>query len=290
MPSWCDAPWQPAGRLSSVRVTALYSYPVKGCYRVEHRQAQVEPWGLAGDRRFMVVTRDGRMITQREEPALVRVRPRYEDEKLVLSAKDRPDLTVVGEAGQLIDTNVHRTAIKASLVGESADEWLSAVLERPVRLVFLDDPRRRPVGRGASEPDDRVSLADAYPVLLANAASLDAVNDWLAEAQSLEWPLPMMRFRPNIVIGDALAWEEDGFVGHLVRIGAVTFRATTVSARCVVTTTDQETGMRGHEPLRTLSRYRNVDQQLLFAVNMIPDEVGTVRVGDDVADLGPALT
>jgi MOSC domain-containing protein len=271
-----------------VHVTGLFSYPIKGCYRLEHDAAHVEPWGLAGDRRFMVTTVDGRMITQRQIPQLVRVKPRYEDEKLVLSAEGHADLAVVAAPGQLIDTNVHSTPILASLVSETADKWLSDVLEVPARLVFLDDTQRRPVGLGTSRPGDRVSFADAYPVLLANVASLDALNDWLIEAESTEWPIPMTRFRPNIVISGAASWAEDEFVGRVVRIGEVAFRATTVCDRCVVTTTDQDTGERGHEPLRTLARFRNVAQKLLFGLNLIPDQVGTVWIGDEIS-LGEAV-
>lgn len=271
-----------------MHVTGLFSYPIKGCYRLEHSEARVEPWGLAGDRRFMVTTVDGRMITQRQIPQLVRVKPRYEDEKLVLTADGHADLTVVAAPGDLIDTNVHSVAIQASLVGETADRWLSDVLEMPARLVFLDDTQRRPVGRGTSRPGDRVSLADAYPVLLANAASVDALNDWLIEAQSPEWPLPMTRFRPNIVIGGTAAWAEDDFAGRVMRVGEMTFRATTVCDRCVVTTTDQDTGERGREPLRTLARFRNVDQKLLFGLNLIPDQAGAVRIGDEIS-LGEAV-
>lgn len=265
-----------------MRVTGLYTYPIKGCYRNEHDEAQVEPWGLAGDRRFMVVSVEGAMLTQRDVPELVRVRPRYEGEKLVLTADGHDDLTVVGGPAQLIDTNVHRTRLQASLVSVAADEWLTAVLDRPTRLVFLDDTQRRPVGRQASQPADRVSFADAYPMLLANTASLDAVNDWLIEAESFDRPMPMTRFRPNIVITGADAWAEDSFAGRVLSIGGVTFRGATICDRCVVTTTDQETGKRGHEPLRALGAHRNIDQQLLFGLNMIPDGVGTIRVGDEV--------
>src|SRR5690606_24730512 len=121
------------------------------------------------------------------------------------------------------------------------------------------------------EPGDRVSFADAYPVLLANAASLEALNGWLAEEGSPEGALPMARFRPNIVISGAAPGAEAGWLGRRRRIGGVTFRAVKPCDRCVVTTTDQETGERGHEPLRTLGKRRNIDQKLLFGTNLIPD-------------------
>jgi uncharacterized protein YcbX len=149
----------------------------------------------------------------------------------------------------------------------------------------LDDPTRRAVNPVYARPGDVVSFADGYPLLLANVASLAMLNDWLAEAGSPEGPLPMTRFRPNLVIEGAAAWAEDAFVGGRLRIGSVEFRVPKPCDRCVVTTTDQETGVRGKEPLRTLGRYRNVDQLLMFAVNLIPDGTGTVAVGDAVEPL-----
>src|SRR5262249_23570108 len=102
-------------------------------------------------------------------------------------------------------------------------------------------------------------------------------------AESDEWPLPMERFRPNIVISGAPAWAEDDWVGHRVRVGDdVVLRAVKPCARCVVTTTDQDTGDRGREPLRTLSRYRNVDQMLLSGINPPPASTGRIAVGDPI--------
>ncbi len=93
----------------------------------------------------------------------------------------------------------------------------------------------------------------------------------------------MTRFRPNVVVSGAPAWAEDTWVGGRIRIGGVTFRAPKVCGRCVVPTTDQETGQRGREPSRTLARYRNVDQKLVFGLNLIPDGTGEIRLGDEVS-------
>lgn len=272
------------GTVGSMRLTSLYTYPVKGLYRVEHDAAEVLPWGLAGDRRFMLIDAEDRMLTQREEPGFTRLRPSYVDGRLVVSTPGWPDLVVVPQPGELVDSAVWGTPVRASLVGEEADAWLSGALDRKVRLVYLDDPTRRPVDDEGGQPADRVSLADGYPLLLTNSASLDVLNDWIAEgAYADEGPLPMTRFRPNVVVSGAPAWAEDGWVGRRIRIGAVTFRAAKVCGRCVVPTTDQETGARGKEPSRTLARYRNVNQELVFGLNLIPDGTGPIRLGDEVS-------
>lgn len=269
-----------------MHVTALHTYPVKGCRRRDHREVAVQPWGLAGDRRFMVVDHDHKVITQRKLPELVRIRPELADDRLILRAAGHPELICEVKAGELVEATLHADRLPASVTGVDADDWVSAVLGGDYRLLWLDDPTRRPIDQQYSTPTDRVSFADGYPLLLASTASLHAVNDWLIEADSPEWPVPMERFRPNVVVDGAPAWAEDGFVGGRLRIGPVTFRAPKACARCVVTTTDQDTGARGLEPLRTLGRHRNIGHGLLFAINLIPDLVpggpATISVGDPV--------
>jgi uncharacterized protein YcbX len=266
-----------------MRVASIHTYPVKGCHRIDQDAATVEPWGLAGDRRFMPVDERGTLVSQREEPRLTQVQPTIVDGGLILAARGMPDLKVPAVAGDLCDVTISRSTLPASRAGAEADEWLSAVTGRPLRLVFLDDPTRRPINPRYARPGDRVSFADGYPLLLTNAASLDVLNDWMAESGSVEGPVPMTRFRPNVVVSGAPAWAEDGWVGGRIRIGEVMFRAPKPCDRCVMTTNDQETGQRGREPLRTLARYRNINQLLLFGLNLIPDGVGRIANGDEVS-------
>jgi hypothetical protein len=93
----------------------------------------------------------------------------------------------------------------------------------------------------------------------------------------------MTRFRPNIVVAGAPAWAEDDWLGRRLRLGGVTFRAAKACGRCVVTTTDQETGEVGRQPLRMLGQRRRFGTELLFAINLIPDDTGVLRVGDEVS-------
>lgn len=264
-----------------MRITALYTHPVKGGHRLEHERVVVEPWGLAGDRRWMLVDDDGVGITQRDEPRLTQLRARPRPGGLVLSAPGRPDLDVAEPVDQPDEfVRVFRSHEKLpARIAESG--WSSAFLGRPARLAWQADPNGRPIAEAARD-GDRVSLADGYPLLLANTASLDAVNDWLVEAG--EEPVPMTRFRPNLVVAGAPAWAEDDWLGGRLRIGEVTFRAAKSCARCVVTTIDQETGERTGQPLKMLGRHRRYDDGLLFAINLIPDEpLGVLRVGDPVS-------
>ncbi|MGW3604248.1 MULTISPECIES: MOSC domain-containing protein [unclassified Micromonospora] len=268
-----------------MRLTSIHTYPVKGCHRLDHDDALVHPWGLAGDRRWMVVDADGVGVTQRETTRLVDLRATVHPGGLSLRAGGQPDLDVPEPAGgdpvAVRTFRSRKIPVPALPAGPVADAWLGALLGRPVRLVWLARPTRH-LAAGDREHDTgaQVSFADAYPLLLANAASLDALNDWLAEAG--EEPVPMARFRPNLVVDGAPAWAEDDWAGRSLRIGDLRFRAAGPCDRCVVTTTDQETGVRTKEPLRTLGRYRNVQQKLLFGLHLVPVDSGPMIVGAPV--------
>jgi uncharacterized protein YcbX len=269
--------------VSGARLVSIHTYPIKGGHRVDHPAAPVEAAGLAGDRRWMVVDPEGIGITQREATALVRLRPAPGARGLTVRAEGAPDLEIAEPAdGERLTVRVfrHKEPVPARLAGRAADEWVSALLDRPARLVWLDVPAALPERRLLRQSGDRVSFADAYPLLLTTAASLVALNGLLADAG--EEAVPMTRFRPNLIVDGVPAWAEDGWVGRQLRIGSVTFRVAGACDRCVVTTVDQETGEKGREPLRALGRHRNVDRELLFGVHLIPDSAGTVTVGDRV--------
>ncbi|MEU6073420.1 MOSC N-terminal beta barrel domain-containing protein [Micromonospora sp. NPDC047074] len=268
-----------------MRLNAIHTYPVKGGHRRDHDAVAVEPWGLAGDRRWMVVDADGLGVTQRETTRLVALRAAPRDGGLLLRAEGHRDLVVPEPAGGepvMVRTFRHRKLpVPALSAGPAADAWVSTLLGRAVRLVWLARPTRHiPSGDREHDTGDRVSFADAYPLLLASTASLDAVNGWLAEAGAE--PVPMARFRPNLVVEGAPAWAEDDWAGRPLRVGGVRFRAAGPCERCVVTTIDQETGVRGKEPLRVLGRFRNIRQKIVFGLHVVPEETGMVAVGDAV--------
>jgi uncharacterized protein YcbX len=232
---------------------------------------------LAGDRRWLVTDPDGVAVTQREVATLALLRAQPGPEGLMLSYPGREQFFVAQlEPEATAEGDVFGARVAATPAGKQADSWLSDVLAREVRLVWLDDPARRLIGGDYATPTETVSFADGYPLLLTNNASLRQLNEWMDE------PLPMTRFRPNIVIDSDEPFAEDAWTGTTIHIGELQFRVAEPCGRCVVTTTDQETGERGREPLRTLAKYRNVDQKLLFGANLIPVAPGVVRVGDSV--------
>ena len=229
----------------------------------------MEPWGLAGDRRWMLVDRAGDLVTAREYPPLVLVTPRTSGDRIEATAPGMTPLRAVA-GGPVVPVRVWDTEVLATPAAD-ADPWFSEYLGAPVRLVYLDDPTRRPVNPDYGRATDRVSFADGYPLLVASETSLAQLNEWIAAGPlAHEGPLPMTRFRPNLVLaGDAPAFDEDAW--RVVRIGSVVFRAPKGCDRCVFTLIDPDTAAKGKEPIATLARYRKWEGKVWFAVNLIPD-------------------
>ncbi|HEV7203544.1 MAG TPA: MOSC N-terminal beta barrel domain-containing protein [Jatrophihabitans sp.] len=264
-------------------VTALARYPVKSCRGQSLLEAAVEPWGLAGDRRWMVVDADGFVITAREVHRLLLVVPEVTDRGLTLTGPGLAPLEMPAPDGTLSTTvDVWGSRVEAASAGAAAAQWFTELVGQPARLVHLDDPTRRATDPRYTRPSDRVSFADAFPLLLTSEASLAALNEYIAAGpRSAEGPLPMTRFRPNVVVDGVDAWDEDCW--RHVRIGATTFRAVKGCDRCVMTTLDPQTAAKGMEPIATLARQRKWDGKTWFGINLVPDTpLGRVRVGDQV--------
>jgi uncharacterized protein len=269
--------------MSSAYLASLHIYPVKSVRAVDLRQARVEPWGLAGDRRWLVVDEDGRFVSQRETPRLALVEAALPAEgELTLAAPGQPALTVRAPSeaagAEMTWASVWKSKVLAAAAGPAADAWFSGFLGSPVRLVYLDDPTRRQVDPEFGGPEDRVSFADGYPLLLTSTGSLEELGRWLTEAG--ESPVPMNRFRPSAVVAGTAPWAEDGW--RLIQIGPVRFRVAKPCGRCQVTTIDQATAERGRQPLGLLGQRRRFGQQLVFGQNLIPDGGGVLSVGDPV--------
>ncbi|EPH46258.1 MOSC N-terminal beta barrel domain-containing protein [Streptomyces aurantiacus] len=261
---------------------SIHIHPLKAAGGHAPREAVVEPWGLAGDRRWVLIDSAGRAVTQRPHPrlALAAVEP-WPDGGIGVSAPGMEPLAVaVPEPGETVPVEFLRDKSEAVPADPAADAWFSAFLDLDVRLAHLDHPAtRRPVPVGLGRPGETVSFADAFPLLLTTLSSLDALNSLIAQGDHAdEGPLPMNRFRPNVVVEGVPPWAEDDW--SRVAIGDVVFRVARKCARCVVTTTDQRTAERGKEPLRTLARHRRSGDQLLFGLNLIPESTGPLRIGD----------
>jgi uncharacterized protein YcbX len=262
----------------AARVTALYRYPVKGCKAHAASESPVEPRGLVGDRRWMIVDEQGAFVSQRGEPRLVAFDPAEHQDGLVLRAPGQPPLFVAAPppAAPTLSADVWGTRSPVQPV-PAADAWLGGWLGYPTRLVYQpDDGIRNVKPAQGTTPADHVSLADSYPLLLASESSLAHVN------AHLDAPAEMLRFRPNVVVSGLAPFAELRLTG--LRIGSVPFRAVKPCVRCNVVTLDPATGDRGKEPLRTMARLpeTRTDEGVVFGMNLVPDGAGVVRVGDPV--------
>ena len=266
----------------TVTVEDIRIYPVKALRGYSLPASDVAIWGLDHDRRWMVVKPDGKFITQRELPAMARIDAQATAEGLTLStdadatANDGLRLQVPASEAERRQVRVWSSEVPALDAGPEVAAWLSERLGLACGLVYLADPYARPVDPDYARPDDRVLFSDGFPVLLANTASLAALN------AALPNPIDMTRFRPNIVMSGVPAWAEDRW--RRIRIGEVVFRVAKPCARCAVTTVDQITGERPDksEPLRTLGRIRRTSDGVMFGQNLIPDGPGRVAVGDAI--------
>jgi hypothetical protein len=259
---------------------------MKAARAVNLGESRVEPQGLAGDRRWLLVDKNGRFVSQREEPALARVTVTAGPDTITVASQGFPGclVAVPPREAEMLQVRVWGDSFGAKGAGPGADQWFSAYLGRPVRLAYLDDPGRRPVDPGYGRQGDVVSFADGFPLLLTSTGSLDELGRWLTAEG--EQKVPMTRFRPNVVVTGAPPWAEDRW--RRIRIGAVPFRVVKPCGRCVVTTTDQITGERGRQPLKLLGQRRRFGKELVFGQNLIPDAGGTIRVGDPVEILDAA--
>jgi len=267
--------------MGPITVSALFLHPIKSCRGHAVDRAELDGRGFVGDRRFLVTDPAGRFLTQRDTPRLAHVTPRLRGWQLRLEGRGTPPFETTFDPDATAtaltrDVVIWHDTVRAVDLGDDVATWLTVFLQRPARLVGIARDFARPVRRGNPHPGDEVSFADAHPLLVLSEASLTDLNNRLDE------PLPMDRFRPNIVVRGTDAFAEDAW--RRIRIGGNVLRASGPCARCVMTTTDQETLARGKEPLRTLAQYRRGEGgDVHFAQNYINEtKSGTIRIGDAV--------
>lgn len=238
--------------MNDATISDLFVYPVKSCGGIALAEARIESSGIESDRRWMVVSDAGRYMTQRELPRMAMIVPALAAGLLTLTAPGMPALEVADVPdGPALQVTIFSFRCSALDAGAGPAQWLSQFLGRPVRLVRCDPRVRRPVDPQLWQGDMDVSVAfpDAFPLLVISRQSLDDLNS------RLDAPLPMNRFRPNLVLEGLDPYEEDRI--HGLRAGALRLQMTRPCTRCKITTTDQLTGEASTgEPLVTLKSYR----------------------------------
>lgn len=232
----------------------------------------------------MLVDQDHRFLSQRRLPKMALIKTAIVDETLVLTAPATEPLTVPlhGHSSETLTTVIWNDACSAYGVSKTADQWFSRFLETNCRLVYQAEQSPRRVDPRYARTSDQTAFSDGFPFLIISENSLVSLN------RQMEHPLPMVRFRPNLVLSGCSAYAEDRW--RSIRIGEIGFRLPKPCSRCVVTTIDPATGETGKEPLRTLNRTRKWKQQVFFGQNALHNNTGHLSVGDQlqVYSTGPA--
>ncbi len=260
-----------------IRLSEINIYPVKSLAGISLQQGQLDEFGLAGDRRWMVVKPNGHFITQRTRAQMALIQPSLDDNGMRLQHPELGECRVPPATAdsKRIEVKVWDDLVDARHLDHDVDNWLSRAVGEACHLVWFPSESMRQCNLSYAQQGDRVGFADGFPLLLISVASLGDLNQRLAE------PVPMKRFRPNLVVSGCGAFAEDAW--RKIRIGDSGFRVVKPCSRCVITTVDPETGKRaGAEPLATLSRYRKEGSKVLFGQNLVHDDRGLLTIGDTV--------
>ena len=252
-------------------------YPIKSLGGITLQSSEIEERGLKHDRRWILVDESNKFFTQRNFPemALIKVAVDQDGLKLQHKTKTVEQLFVPFEfehskTGKVVIWN---DTVTGEFYNTQIDSWFSEIIGIKCHLVKMPNSTKRVIDRKYAK-NKAVSFADRFPFLIIGQASLDDLNS------RIEVPLPMNRFRTNFVFTGGKSFEEDNWKNF--KIGDVVFQAVKPCARCVITTTDQETSDRAHEPLLTLAKYRKIDNKVMFGMNLVCESTGQITVGSKI--------
>jgi uncharacterized protein YcbX len=255
-------------------------YPIKSLAGINLQTSEVEERGLKYDRRWVLVDDTNTFFTQRDFPEMALIKVAIEQEGLKLQHKTKTVEPLLipfeFEHSKTDKVVIWDDTITAEFYDEQIDSWFSEIIGIKCHLVKMPETTKRVVDESYAK-NKIVSFADGYPFLIIGQASLEDLNS------RMETPLPMNRFRTNFVFIGGKAFEEDQW--KKFKVGNVVFQAVKPCARCVITTTNQETAERLHEPLLTLSKFRKIDNKVMFGMNLVCHSTGEIKVGDKIESL-----
>lgn len=268
------------------QISQLYIYPVKSLGGIALQEALVTSRGLQYDRRWMLVDDNNQFISQRTHAQLALFKLEISDKGILVRHTPTQQTQVIPfkpQTNEKLMVRIWDDGCSATLVSQNLNLWFSDILKMNSRLVYMSDDDLRPVDPRYARPEHITSFSDAYPMLLIGQSSLNDLNARLAS------PLPMDRFRPNIVMGGAAPYLEDKM--HHFTAAGINFYGVKPCARCVMTTIDQQTAIVGAEPLKTMAGYRKANKKIYFGQNLIHTGSGIIKIGDvlEVKELGTDL-
>lgn len=269
----------------SVKVSGLYIYPVKSLAGIALGTSRVDAMGLQYDRRWMLVSPDGLFLSQRKLPEMALIHTVLDQGRLTLRKEGKEPLKVpdVTEQNEIMSVKIWNDRLDVPIVSKVCDRWLSDALGTACHLVYIPDDVIRQCDRDYAKEGDRTGFSDGFPMLIISEASLEDLNQRLQEKgdDSVE----MRRFRPNIVVVGCKPYAEDDWQNFA--INDLEMQGVKRCSRCILTTVDPDKGERsGAEPLATLKEYRQEDNKVFFGMNVIPQTLGEIKVGDSLKILG----
>jgi hypothetical protein len=270
-------------------LSALQVHPVKSCAGIAVDEALLVETGLDLDRAWMVVDERGEMLTQRRLPRLALVQPTLRHGEMVLRAPGMLALHVrLDTVEAATRVRVWDDVVKAFDMGALAAQWFSDFLGQRLRLVRFDPEQQRlsdPQWTGELQAEN--AFADAFPLLVANTASLADLNRRLAARGAAA--VTMQRFRPNLVLDGLQAYDEDHIDELSIETaeGPVRLRLVKPCTRCSIPNVDPATADTGSEPGATLAGYRadpRLQGGVTFGINAVIVEgvERTLRAGQPV--------
>jgi len=256
-------------------VKEIYIYPIKSLAGISLKSANAEEMGFENDRRWMLINAENVHVTQREYPIMSQFYPQISGDKIQITFEgEMHEFSTNEHLENPIESQVWDDKSEVFEVSKDSSKWFSDKLGFECRLVKINKIGARKHESSRTNETYNVSLADGYPYLLIGTESLDFLNE------KLEEKITIKRFRPNIVVSTKNAHEEDDFKSFT--IGEVQFKNIKPCGRCIMVNNDPQKGIVKKEPLKTLSKYRNVDNSVLFGTNLVSLNSGIISVGDEV--------
>ena len=260
------------------QVSQLYIYPIKSLGGILVNSVNITDRGFEYDRRWMLIDENNNFLTQREFGVMALLQVQIEENGLKVFHKEKENdfiiVPFISQKNERVETNIWGVPCKPLLVSDEVDNWFSKALNKNCRLVYMDDDTQVAIDERYNVDDKLTSFSDGYPILMISEASLADLNSRIREE------LPMSRFRPNLILNDTNAFEEDSMKEFV--INNIIFYGVKPSARCVMTTIDQSTAEKGKEPLKTLATYRSKNNKIYFGENVIAASTGKITIGDNV--------
>lgn len=259
-----------------MKLSRIFIYPIKSLGHVELDSSDIDLFGLKHDRRWMLVTSEGKAITQREYPSLAQFVVDMKEKTINVTSKSDKNLSIIFPheitEGDEFMVKIWDDTCRAIKASSNINKAFSKALNMEVTLVYMPNSSGRLVNNQYAQYGEITSFSDGFPILLLSEDSMDYLNSKLSDQ------IDIIRFRPNLVFKGSTPHCEDQFKSF--RIGDAQFKAVKPCSRCVITTIDPQTLKAGKEPLKTLNTYRNINGKVMFGMNVLIESANTIRVGD----------